>query len=357
MTKMKAKMKKSEAAGICSGINSRVPRELMLETAHMLENASSWVIFSHVNPDGDSLGSTGALFGAGLARGKRVRWLSVDPIPTKYLFLPHVEECETQKKYTFDSKDDLYVFLDSANEERGVEGLKERSPGTVVLNIDHHEDNTGFGTLNCVDGEASSTSEVLWHIMTEAGWAITPAIAECLYTGVAADTGWFSFGNTTSGAHMMAADLLSKGADPVKIDSCLRHNRSVEGARLWALAFLRIFRWGEASQFAMTWLSRRDFDVTGSVSSDTETLVNQMLMIRGVSLAVLLTEDSGEERMNASFRSKAGSVAAASVARALGGGGHPKAAGACLASPLGEAIRIVQETVDKIYAEWALADR
>ena len=323
----------------------------------MLEDASSWVIFSHAKPDGDSIGSSAALFEAGLALGKRVCWLGVDPVPSNYLFLPHVEEYVTQKKYGFDSRDDLYIFLDSANEGRGIEGFEERPPEAVVLNVDHHEDNTGFGTLNCVDKGASSTSELLWRIMAAANWPITRTIAECLYTGAATDTGWFSYSNTTSLTHLMVADLMDRDVDPSRIDSCVHHNRSIERMRLWGLAFMRIFRWGDSSQFAMTWLTRRDFTVVNAHPADTESLVNQMLMIRGVGFAVLLTEDDDTGQVKGSFRSKGGAVAAASVARALGGGGHPKAAGAYLALRLPEAIQVVQETVDSIYAERALADR
>ena len=350
-------MNKPKAVKVLFENNSYVSRKLMLKAARVLENASSWVIFSHIKLDGDAIGSSSALFEAGLTQGKRVRWVGVDPAPPNYFFLPHVKEYVIQKKYRFDKEDDLYIFLDSANENRGIKGLKEKSPKAVVLNIDHHEDNTRFGTLNCVDKGASSTSEVLWRIMTAANWPINQAIAECLYTGVATDTGWFSFSNTTSVTYLMAADLLNKGANPPKVDSCVRHNRSIEGTRLWGLALMRVSRWGEASQFAMTWLTRRDFAVTSAVAADTEMLVNHILMIQGVRFAVLLTEDDDAKHVKISFRSKNATVTAASVARALGGGGHPKAAGAQLAYPLADAIQIVQNTVEKVYAEWAFADR
>ena len=351
------KPKKNKATEADSKNKSNVSRELMLEVARVLDNAPSWVIFAHSKLDGDAVGSASALFEAGLARGKRVRWIGADPAPANFFFLPHVDKYAIQKKYKFNSKNKLYIFLDSANEDRGVEGLKEKSPEAVVLNIDHHEDNTGFGTLNCVCGGASSTSEVLWRIMTEVNWPITPVIAECLYTGVAADTGWFSFGNTTSSTHLMAADLLDKGIDPARIDSCVRHNRSLESVRLWGLALMRVFRWGEESQFAMTWLARRDFAITNTIGSDTAMLVNQMLMIRGVRFAALLVEDDNSGQIKINFRSKEGTVPAAFAARALGGGGHLKAAGANIGLRLTQAIQIVQETVDKVYAEWILAGR
>jgi len=350
-------MKKPKATESGSETNLYVRHKMIMKVAYALEDASSWVLFSHSKPDGDVIGSSAALFEAGLNQGKRIRWVGVDPVPPNYCFLPHVKEYVTQKKYEFDRGDDLYIFLDSANESRGVEGLKEKSPKAVVLNIDHHEDNTRFGTLNCVDAGASSTSEVLWRIMTVARWDITRLIAECLYTGMTADTGWFAFSNTTFNTHLMAADLLARGTDPPRIYSSLRHNRSIGGVHLWGLAFLRIFRWGESGQFAMTWLSRRDFAAVDAVPSDTEMLVNQILTIQGVSFAALLTEDEKAGQVRASFRSKDGTLTAASVARRLGGGGHQRASGAILAMTMTDAVAMVQKAAEEAYAEWSVADR
>ncbi|MDR1621792.1 MAG: bifunctional oligoribonuclease/PAP phosphatase NrnA [Synergistaceae bacterium] len=322
----------------------------------MLENGSSWILFSHLKLDGDALGTATALFEAGVSLlGKRVRWMGPDPVPPAYFFLPHTDEYVARKEYCFDSKDDLYVFLDSANEERGVKGLQNRSPETVVLNIDHHRDNSRFGTLNCVDPSVSSTSELLWHIMTTAGWGITPRIAECLYTGIIADTGGFTFSNTTPTTHRVAADLLNRGVDPTRINSSMHQNRSVEGMHLWGAALSHICCWGDEFQFAMSWLAREDFESTRAIPSDTEMLVNQMLLIRGVRFAVLLTEDEGEVKV--SFRSKEGIVTASSVAHTLGGGGHPRASGARMPLPLEKAIQTVREVVENVYAEWLSAGR
>ncbi|MDR2180136.1 MAG: bifunctional oligoribonuclease/PAP phosphatase NrnA [Synergistaceae bacterium] len=334
-----------------------VSPELLLEVARTLESAPSWVIFSHLKLDGDALGTATALFEAGtVLLNKRVRWVGPDPVPPSYFFLPHTDKYVAQKEYSFDSEDDLYIFLDSANEDRGVKGLQKRSPSTVVLNIDHHGDNSRFGTLNCVDSGVSSTSELLWHIMTAAGWTVTSPIAECLYTGIVADTGGFTFSNTTRTTHHVAADLLGRGADPTKISSSMHQNRSLEGMHLWGVALGRVCCWGDHSQFSMSWLAREDFKLTRALPSDTEMLVNQMLLIRGVRFAVLLTEDD-EEKVKVSFRSKEGIVTAASVAHMLGGGGHPRAAGAHLSMPLDKAILAVREILEKAYAEWVAADR
>jgi phosphoesterase RecJ-like protein len=352
-TKADPKTKENETERI---LLSAVPSDLLLEAARMLENASSWAIFSHLKLDGDAIGAATALFEAGTALlGKQVRWIGPDPVPPAYFFLPHTDEYTAQKEYRFDSKDDLYVFLDSANEDRGVKGLQNRSPETTVLNIDHHKDNSRFGTLNCVDPGASSTSELLWHIMTEAGWPLTPRIAECLYTGIIADTGGFAFNNTTPTTHYVAADLLNRGVDPTRINTSIHQNRSVEGMHLWGVALSHIRCWGDKLQFAMSWLAREDFKSTRALVSDTEMLVNQMLLIRGVRFAALLTEDENEVKV--SFRSKEGIITASAVAHVLGGGGHPRASGARLPLPLEKAIQTAREVVENVYAEWISAGR
>jgi phosphoesterase RecJ-like protein len=330
----------------------------LLQAARRLEAASLWRVFAHRKLDGDAIGSATALCEAGALQGKRVIWMGFDPaVPPSYLFLPHTEEYILQKEYRFDSGDDLYVFLDSANEDRGVKGLREKSPEAFVLNIDHHEDNTRYGELNCVDPSASSTSELIWRLMTEAGWTITPKIAECLYTGISADTGGFVFNNTTERTHRAAADLLARGASPVKIDTAMRQTRSLAGIHLWGIALSRVTCWGQDLQFALTWLSREDFGRVGAVTSDTEMLVNQPLLIRGVRFAVLLVEEEGGGEVKVSFRSKEGTVAASAVARSLGGGGHPRAAAAVLALPLERAIETVRGAVESAYAEWVSAGR
>jgi phosphoesterase RecJ-like protein len=331
--------------------------ELLLQAARQLEAASLWRIFSHRKLDGDAIGAATALFEAGVLRGKRVIWMGPDPVPPSYFFLPHTEEYLAQKEHRFDSESDLYVFLDSANEDRGVKGLHERAPGAFVLNIDHHEDNTRYGTLDCVDSSASSTSELIWRLMREAGWPITAGIAECLYTGISADTGGFVFSNTTELTHRVAADLVARGVVPAKIDTAMRQTRSLGGMHLWGIALSRIVCWGQDLQFAMTWLSWEDFERAGALMSDTEMLVSQPLLIRGVRFAVLLMEEEGGSEVKVSFRSKEGIVAASTVARSLGGGGHPRASAAVLALPLDRAIETIRSSVESAYAEWVSAGR
>jgi len=232
----------------------------------------------------------------------------------------HADEYLSCEELTFDDTGELYVFLDSSNEDRGVRGVRDRAPGTVVLNLDHHEDNSRYGTLACVDPSCASTTELLYRLFRAEGWTVTTAIAESLYTGLVTDTGAFMFSNTTPRAHRMAADLLELGVDPSRIEARIYHNRSLEAMALWARALSRIEVWGRDGEFSLAWLSHGDFAGTGSQAADTEGLVNQLLTIRGIRFAMLLSElEPG--RVKISFRSEEGTVPAAAVARSLGGGG------------------------------------
>ncbi|MDR2523208.1 MAG: bifunctional oligoribonuclease/PAP phosphatase NrnA [Synergistaceae bacterium] len=356
---MKAKhTKKTGTAEAASAKTaSPVSRKLLLEVAQALDGASSWILFSHMKMDGDAIGTAAALIEAGLLRGKSVRWIGPDPFPPVYSFLAHAESYTVQKEFRFSGVEgELCVFLDSSNEDRGVKGLRGGIQGAFILNIDHHGDNSRFGTLNCVDPTSSSTAELVWRVMKEAGWPITPCIAESLYTGIVADTGNFVFSNTSERTHQAAADLLGRGVDPTRIETALRQTRSLEGMHLWGVALERTCCWGEGAQFAMTWLSQKDFEQTGAIEPDTEMLVNQLLLVRGVRFAVLFVEEEGGA-VKVSLRSKEGTVSAVTVAHSLGGGGHPRASGARLTPPLDRAVQAVRGAVESAYAEWASAAR
>jgi phosphoesterase RecJ-like protein len=325
----------------------------------------SWTLLSHMKPDGDTIGAASALFEAGVKSGRKPRWIGPDSLPPAYLFLSHTGAYETVKEYSF--LDGLCVFVDCANERRSVVGFPPAEGGAFALNIDHHEDNTLYGTMNCVVPSASSTSEIVWRVLSASPELLTPEAARSLYTGITADTGGFAFSNTGVTTHLAAADLIEKGAKPAEIDAALKQNRTLAGTRLWGAAMSRVVTWGSSTMpcgdgrtapFAMSWLTREDFKERGAEAHDTDSLVNQLLMIRGVTFAVLLSEggdgspDNGGHEIRVSLRSRSGSFPCAPVARELGGGGHPCASGTLMHMPMEDAIRTVRETVDRLYAEW-----
>lgn len=330
----------------------------LLQASSLLSDAPSWTLLTHQKIDGDATGSASALFEAGVLAGKSVSWIGPDPeLPAAYRFLAHTggySPCTGA--FSFDGTGELYVFLDCSNGTRSVKGVESMPVGAMVLNIDHHEDNTMFGMVNCVDPESSSTSELVYRILKAGDWTLSPRVAESVYVGIWTDSGGFAFSSTSPRTHRLAAELMELGVDPGRIADLIGQTLTPEGLALWARALSHVRVFGPEGIFAISWLSQADFDETHAVPSDTEGLASSMMRIRGVRLSVFLSElDAG--KIKASFRSREGIFAAAEVARALGGGGHPRAAGATLHGAIDTWVANIQRDLERRYAEWAVADR
>lgn len=322
--------------------------KVLREASDMLKGSASWVIFTHRKADGDAVGSATALCQAGIDAGKNISWYSPDAkLPETYKFLPCYDFHVTAEKYGF-GDNALSVFLDCANETRSVEGF---SAGINALNIDHHEDNTLFGRVNCVDGRASSTCEVLYQVFRAGEWDITASIARSLYTGIFTDTGGFMFSNTSPLTHRILAELIEHGAEPNKLTDKITQNKTPESLLAWGRAFSRVRTFGPEKIFALSWLKADDFAETGADMTDTEGLPGMLMSLRGVKLIAMLTENAnGEARV--SFRSRDGSpFGAGEIARQLGGGGHERAAGCTVKGTLRECTEQVEALIMQKYHE------
>ncbi|MBQ9565002.1 MAG: bifunctional oligoribonuclease/PAP phosphatase NrnA [Synergistaceae bacterium] len=329
----------------------------LLPTSDLLKGSPSWVLFTHRKADGDAMGSASALFETGIRAGKSVAWFGPDPLPPAYNFLAHWGEYRVfEGAYPFDDRDLLYVFLDCANETRSVAGFENRNGEVRVLNIDHHADNSRFGTVNCVDPASSSTAELLFRVLKEGSWDLSHAAAEGLYTGIWTDSGGFSFSNTTPRTHRLAAELMELGEiEPSRLDDHINQSWTLERAALWGRALSHVKIFGPDGVFVTAWLSLADFSETGADPSETEGLSSSLLRFRGSRLAAFLTEQAnGEARV--SFRSREGIFGAADVARELGGGGHPRAAGATVPGPLDVGLERISRLLEERYAKWNPAD-
>ena len=298
-----------------------------------------WHIFTHRKADGDAIGSANALIEAGKLEGHSVFWHSPDEkLPEGYGYLPHFAEHITTETFVFDGEG-LFVFLDCANETRSVSGFK----GSInSLNIDHHEDNSHYARVNCVDGKASSTCEMLFRVFKAGGWEITRTIAESLYTGLFTDTGSFTYSNTSPLTHRIAAELIEAGAEPGHMTDLITQNKTSAGMALWACAMSRIERFGPDEMFAVARLYAEDFARTGADMTETEGLPAMLMAMRGVKFLFTATEyPNASKRL--SFRSREGSpFNAGEISRELGGGGHERAAGANFEGSVDEAVEAVK---------------
>ena len=339
-------------------LNKNFDAENLFRASEILKAHDVWCIFTHKKADGDAVGSATALFEMGINAGKKVSWYSPDEkLPEAYSYLSHFGEHVTQGNFDFvDDGKTLYVFVDCANETRGVSGF-DVSRNINSVNIDHHEDNSLFGRVNCVDGLASSTCEMLYRVFTAGNWPITMKIAESLYTGLYTDTGGFNFANTTPLSHNIAAELIKLGVKPDYMNDFIIQNKTPEGFLLWAKALERLKVFGPENIFALSMIYSDDFRTSGADMTHTVGMSQFLMTLRGVKLAAMITENpSGEIRL--SFRSREGSpICAGEIARTLGGGGHERAAGSSFNVKAEDAMNELEALIMKKYHECSCVDK
>lgn len=296
----------------------------MAKAVEALESAREIGLASHVNPDGDSLGSLLAMCMTLVNKGKIVHATFPDPssYPPQYLFLPGKELLSEPKDMPAGLE--AFVTLDCSNRER-LESMQAAAEGTALLiNIDHHEDNRLYGDFNLVDKGASSTSELVFELMESAAWEIEPEVATCLYTGLVTDTGRFQHQNTSPDTFMVASRMAEAGADIFTVIKEVYENQSASYLRLLGIALQRI-KVLEEHGLVYSYITRGDLDRTGAVLPETEDLIDHLRVVRGTRLAALFKEMEGG-KVRVSLRSRDG-CEVGPVARRLGGGGHAMAAG------------------------------
>ncbi len=295
-----------------------------------IERSQRFLLATHENPDGDALGSLAGMQLVLTALGKdSVAYMAADefPLPYEYTFL-QVENLVTEPPEDLDER--TIVFLDCGNIDRNpAEALKR--DGAHILNIDHHHDNTHFGTVNHVVPEASCTAEVIWDLMEGLGVRPTHAIAEALYVGVVTDTGKFMYENTGPRAHEMAADLIEAGVDVHAI-----YRRLFEGVpqgklELLARGLSNVERFDDGL-LTVTHLTRDDYAATGADESFSEGVVDHLRALQGTAMAGLVRDllngdPSEPQRRKVSLRATDDRIDVSAIARAQGGGGHRRAAG------------------------------
>ena len=227
-----------------------------------LRAADRFLLTTHEGPDGDALGSLLAMHEVLRQLGKdSVMFLAAKefPLPVEYRFLP-LEEVFHEPPA--DVVDRTLVFLDCGNIDRMPVEFLQRD-GARLVNIDHHHDNTRFGTVNLVDTEASCTAEIVLEITKRLGAELTPEIAQALYVGLITDTGKFMYENTRAASHRVAAELIDAGVDVNDIYRRLYERVPLEKWRLTARALEKIELYDEG-RFAVTYISADDYEASGA---------------------------------------------------------------------------------------------
>ncbi len=292
-----------------------------------LRGAGKLLLVTHERPDGDAVGSLAAMQRVLAALGKdALAFLPADelPLPYEYRFIrlaglvtePPADLCER-----------VLVFLDCGNIDRTPADVLKHEDHRI-LNIDHHHDNTRFGTVNHVDGSASCTAEMLWDLLGDLGAEVTPEVAEALYVGLVTDTGRFMYENTGPRAHEMAAALMAHGVDAHGIYRRLYEGVPQGKLELLARGLSGVERY-DGGLLTLTHLTRDDYRSTGADESYSEGVVDHLRSLEGTAVAGLVRDVLSDTapRRKVSLRATDGRVDVSEIARSQGGGGHRRAAG------------------------------
>jgi phosphoesterase RecJ-like protein len=313
-----------------------------------LRGADKLLLTTHENPDGDALGSLRAMHDILEQLGKdSLMFMSPDefPLPWEYRDMEFEGIIGAPPE---DLDERTVVFLDCGNIDRMPVDFLQRD-GVHIVNIDHHHDNTRFGTVNLVVPTASCTAEIVWGLAKELGAEITIPIADALYVALVTDTGRFSYENTTADAHLMAAELIDAGVDPHRVYRRLYEDLPFRRLQLLQRALASVERYDDGAM-TICCLTRQDYNETGALETDSEGIVDHMRSVEGTKVAVLVRDLLSEDRLGArkvSLRATDGTVDVSIIARAMGGGGHPQAAGFTTELPYDQLVERLRQEVHR----------
>ncbi len=304
----------------------------------------SFALSTHVNPDGDALGSELALYSFLKDLGKQVKIFNTDAVPKNYTFLPFYDAILPAKAFQSDFPE-ILVVLDAGVLNRIGEDLSHTLiPTKAMVNIDHHNTAECFGDYNLVETDASSTSEIIYRLIQHHGTPIGKDRALCLYTGIMFDTGCFRYSNSTPNAHHVAADLIQEGIAVDEVYRAVYETLSVGTIRLLGEVFQTL---GTTPDGKIGWLyvTQEMFRKTGTSHDNVDGFINHIRSIDTVEVAILVSEQKNGDS-KASLRSKS-FVDVGAIASVFGGGGHQRAAGCEIDKSCEEAIVQLVATIQQ----------
>lgn len=312
---------------------------LMLDAIEMIKKYNNIYIVSHVQPDGDNIGSTLALAMAINELKGNVKVIKVDDIPSDYQFLPGID---TFKNYDIDKSIDLLISLDSSDLNRLGLGKEFALKAKKVINIDHHITNDNFGDINIVSPSSAATGEIIFEFIRKMKVEIDKDIATCLYTAISADTGSFIYSNTTYKTHLIIAELLKLGIDANHININLYQNRSMSRTKLFIDSLNNLETYLE-DKVGLVIVTQEMLKNNKAKMEDTEGIISFVRAIDSIEVACLIKEVD-EKEVKVSLRSK-NNIDVSNICSKFNGGGHIRAAGCTIFEKISIAKEIIMEEI------------
>lgn len=306
-------------------------------TVELLKTGNDIAILTHANPDGDTLGGGYALMLALRQLGKRVKLINNDPIGPRYAFL--AEGCENDS-----FEEEFVISVDVADIKLLGKETEEKYADRIDLAIDHHSTNRLFAKESYVDGDSASACEIVYSLIKAMGAELTKEIADRLYTGCSTDTGCFRYSNVTAKTHLVAADLIEKGADHGEINVKMFETKTLDFIRLEqkCLNSLETYFGGKVSVITIT---RAMLDETNCSDEDCDSIVALTRQIKGVRAGITFKEKK-DGAFKVSVRTHE-EIDAAAICAHFGGGGHMRAAGCQFECGKDEALKQLLAVVEK----------
>ena len=295
------------------------------ETAEFIKNSDNIYILSHQSPDGDTLGSAFALWNVLKSMGKKANIYCSDGFPKRYDFL-------YEGYYEQDFEPQTIISVDVADEKLLGSAL-EQYKGRINLCIDHHVSNTDFAERTLLNSSASAACEVLFALFKFMNITLDKTTAECLYVGMATDTGCFKYENTTIDTHIAAAVLMKYGIDYAGINRKMFDVKSKARIKVEQYLYSNI-EYALDDKCAFVVITQDIVDKSGIEASEFEGLASMTLQAEGVEVGMTIKEKD-ENTYKVSMRS-ANDIDVSALCQQFGGGGHIKAAGCSLNGTLDE---------------------
>lgn len=315
----------------------------MNNTLSGLFSAKKVALFSHIHPDGDTIGAQLALAEGLQQHNVEVICYNFMLPPENFNFLKNIDWIKLPNQEDFLANIDTICFVDCGELSRTGLSMPHLE-GKIIYNIDHHKSNTHYGNYNWVKEEASSTCEIVYEILKNFSCQFTPSLSTSLYLGISTDTGSFKYANTNSNTHLIASDLISQGADTTSIRLNIYENISINRYRLLGyiyqstqFAFNNKIAYLSISKKLENSLNLKDEDYSGISSTLKE--------ISGVEVAVLIRY-LDKDKTKISMRSKS-YLDVSTIAEIFGGGGHARAAGAVINKSLSQVEQEILEQLEK----------
>lgn len=309
------------------------------ECVSLLKEYDNYLILTHRNPDGDTLGSAFALHRALSQLNKKSMVRCGDPIHPKYSYL---WDGIGNDEIEFDK----IIAVDIADKKLLGEEFQAKYGDNVFLCIDHHLSNREYAE-NLLLEDRAAAAVIIYEIVREMGIEFTPEIANCVYTGLATDTGCFLFSNTTPTVHRIAADVMEKGADYTFINRLMFETKTLSYLRLEQMAVSSIESHFDG-KCAIMMVTRKMIEESGSSASDCDGIAAIPRKIEGVKIAVTI-----RERHDGSYKVSLRTVEpydAAKICANFGGGGHHAAAGCDFNCPVDEVkaalLKVIKEELE-----------